>query len=254
MVEKMWREREVKVKNGGKENTEERRFRSLGARPSLSSAPCLFPPPLLCHSGLYCFILIRLIPPRGKLLITSTPPAPPHESNLLSALETGWGFCSAWQERKMWKLTPKRGLDSTCGWARWDLGLRGLINLQVAHLSFHSPTSLKHHADMINFVLSRGSGATPLVFRRVLSPACCQRNALQLSTGKLSVLLLQRFPDDDFQLGFKRKTPLIEGEKALFFLLDTAEMEVTNYMYLFVFVLSKYYFKSVIIVLLKHIF
>lgn len=31
--EKTRREREVKVKNGGKENTEERRFRSSGAGP-----------------------------------------------------------------------------------------------------------------------------------------------------------------------------------------------------------------------------
>ena len=58
-------------------------------RPPLLCPPRLFPPPppLLCHSGLDYFILIRLIPPRGKLLITSPPPTPPDESNLLSA----WG-------------------------------------------------------------------------------------------------------------------------------------------------------------------
>lgn len=57
----------MKVKKGGKENTEERRFRSSEAGTSLST---VIPPALLCHSEPHCFILIRLIPPRGKLLIT----------------------------------------------------------------------------------------------------------------------------------------------------------------------------------------
>lgn len=54
--------------------------------------PCLFPPPppLVCHSGLDYFILIRLIPPRGKLLITS----PSHSSRRQQSpfsVRTGWG-------------------------------------------------------------------------------------------------------------------------------------------------------------------
>lgn len=93
--EKMRREQEVKVKNGGKENTGERCLRSSGAGPHITwaltslspSCLCPPPPPLLCHSGLDYFILIRLIPPRGKLLITSPPQPPSDESNLLSA----WG-------------------------------------------------------------------------------------------------------------------------------------------------------------------
>lgn len=72
--------------------------------------PCLFPPPppLLCHSGLDYFILIRLIPPRGKLLITSPPPTPPDESNLLSAWGQDEGLLRLIGEKNVKGETEKR--------------------------------------------------------------------------------------------------------------------------------------------------
>lgn len=67
------------MKNGGKENTEERRFRSRGgwlSHNTGTSPPPSPPPPLLCHSGLDYFILIRLIP-SIEVSCSSPPPLPP---------------------------------------------------------------------------------------------------------------------------------------------------------------------------------
>lgn len=68
-----------------------------GRASPLFCPPCFFAPPplLLCHSGLDYFILIRLIPPRGKLLITSPPPAPPDVA-ISFQREDRMRVCSAW--------------------------------------------------------------------------------------------------------------------------------------------------------------
>ena len=73
------------------------------------------PPPLLCHSGLDYFILIRLIPPGGKLLITSLPLLQRRAISFQREDGMRARARSASRDRKMWKVRLRRGLDSSCG-------------------------------------------------------------------------------------------------------------------------------------------
>lgn len=125
------RARVVKVKNGGQENTEERLFRSSGGRAPHKVEPLLHPAglcppsrPLLCHSGLDYFILIRLIPPKGKLLITSSPSLPPR----LSARGQDEGRPCLIGQKNVKGETEKRP------WKQPFPDPEGLINVQVARL------------------------------------------------------------------------------------------------------------------------
>lgn len=88
----------------------------------------LFPasPPLLCHSGLDHFILIRLIAPKGKLLITSHPPTPPEKSILPLSSRTG-GFalldrkeeCERWDRKEALTAAVLRFNEMIRAWLVW---------------------------------------------------------------------------------------------------------------------------------------